>query len=81
MATSSIGGAKYFLTLIDNFFPISLGIHHKILRMRCLESFGNSNLFVDIQSNLKIKCLKTNGRGQYISNAFEPFLISKGISW
>jgi transposase InsO family protein len=81
MATSSIGGAKYFLTFIDDFshFLWVYTIKSKD------EVFGkflrNSNLLWKIKATRRSSVSRTDGGGEYISNAFQSFLISQGISW
>jgi hypothetical protein len=80
MATSSLGGAKYFLTFIDD-FSWFLWVYTIKSKDEVFAKFQEFKNLVEAQCKQKIKCLWFDGGGEYIDNAFCQFLCSHGISW
>ena len=66
---NSLGGASYVLTFIDDFSRMTFGylLEHKD------QAFDMFKEIMDLeknQTNLKIKMLRSDTRGKYISNKF-----------
>ena len=76
--TKSLGGASYILTFIDDFSRMTFGylLEHKD---QTFESFKNFKAFVENQTNLKIKMLRSDNGGEYNSNEFNDFHAKYGI--
>ena len=78
MKTESLGGARYFVTFIDDFsrcvtvYPIK----HK---SDVLEKFKEWEALVTTYTGTRIKTLRTDNGGEYCSDEFETFLKERGI--
>ncbi|KAK9090791.1 hypothetical protein Sjap_023968 [Stephania japonica] len=75
---TSIGGANYFVSFIDDYsrrcwvYPIK----------RKADVFGIFKVFkarVELESGKKIKCLRTDNGGEYTGNEFDSFCKQEGI--
>lgn len=78
METVSLGGARYFVTFIDDF-------SHKVF-VYMLKSKGEVETkfkifkaFVEQQTGHNIKILRSDNGGEYLSNCFSQFLEQVGI--
>ena len=76
--TQSIGKAHYFVTLIDDYSRMSFVrfVRHKaevasVLRTLILE--------LENQTDSRVKTIRTDRGGEYVSRGFEQFLADKGI--
>ena len=76
--TKSLGGASYILTFIDDFSRMTFGylLEHKD---QTFKSFKFFKAFVENQTNLKIKMLRSDNGGDYSSNEFNEFCAKYGI--
>ena len=78
MRTTSLGGACYFITFIDDFSRYT-----KVFTMKtkdqAFEKFKEYEAEVTNQTGLSIKTLRTDGGGEYCSEEFKKFLKKKGI--
>ena len=78
MKTLSIGGARYFLTFIDDFtrkvwvFPLKN-------KNEVLEKFKTWKTLVERQSEHKIKTFRSDNGGEFTSKAFDETLHRDGI--
>ncbi|CAB4021125.1 retrotransposon, Ty1-copia subclass [Paramuricea clavata] len=78
MKTESFGGARFFMTFIDDYsrcvtvYPIT----HK---SEVLDKFKEWEAVVTNQEDCKIKTLRTNNGGEFMSAEFQNFLKEKGI--
>ncbi len=68
--TTSLGGARYFVTYIDD-FSRKVWVY--------LEKFKEFKALVETQSEHKIKVFRSDNGGEYISKGFEHFLRAHGI--
>lgn len=66
MATSPLRGAKYFLTFIDD-FSLFLWVHTTKSKDEMFVKFREFKNLVDTEYEPKIKCLQSNGGGEYES--------------
>ena len=76
--TPSLGGNRYFLTFVDEF---TKKIWIYLLKEKCavFSLFVKFVKSVERQSELKLKILRTNGRGEYNSKEFKELCEAKGI--
>ena len=76
--TKSLEGASYVLTFIDDFSRMTFGylLEHKD---QTFETFKVFKAFVENQTNLKIKMLRSDNGGEYSSNEFNDFCAKYGI--
>lgn len=79
MNTESLGGAKYFVTFIDDF---SRYIQTTMLRQRSdvLTAFKNFKKQVEKETGCVIKRLRTDNAKEYTSKEFKKFLENEGIA-
>jgi len=78
MKTTSHGGARYFLTFIDDF---SRKIHVYLLKAKgeAFEKFKQYKALVENEIGHKIKVLCFDNRGKFVSKKFDTFLAKRGI--
>lgn len=78
ITTKSIGGARYFVTFIDDYTRYTEVVMLKD-RSEVLTAFKNYMLRVKRESGHDIKVLRTDNAKEYISNEFTKLLESQGI--
>jgi hypothetical protein len=78
MKTESFGGAKYFVTFIDD-YSRCVTVYPMKHKSEVLEKFKEWEAAVTNQADCKIKTLRTDNGGEYTSTEFEDFLKEKGI--
>lgn len=78
MEIKSIGGARYFLTFVDDY---SRKVYVYILcnKYEALEKFKEFKNQVENELNKKIKILRSDNGKEYINNSFDKFLKDSGI--
>jgi hypothetical protein len=78
MKTTSHGGAQYFLTFIDNF---SRKTHVYFLKAKgkAFEKFKKYKALVENEIRHKIKVLRSDNGGEFVSKKFDAFLAECGI--
>jgi hypothetical protein len=78
MKTTSHGGARYFLTFIDNF---SRKTHVYLLKAKgeAFEKFKQYKALVENEIGHKIKVLRSDNGGEFVSKKFDAFLAGCGI--
>jgi len=76
--TKSLGGVSYILTFIDDFSRMTFGylLEHKD---QTFESFKVFKAFVENQTNLKIKMLRSYNGGEYNNNELSDYYAKYGI--
>ncbi len=79
MRTTSVGGAKYFVTFIDD-FSRKIWLYALKTKGECFEKFKEFKALVETQSELKIKAFRSDNGGEFISKAFKQFLKDHGIA-
>ena len=78
MSTTSLGGARYFLTYIDD-YSRKVWVYMLKAKGECLEKFKEFKALVETQSDHKIKVFRSDNGGDYISKGFRRFLKEHGI--
>ncbi|OUC41357.1 integrase core domain protein [Trichinella nativa] len=78
MQVASVGGARYFLSFIDDFSRKSFAyfLKHK---NEALPKFKDFIAMVERQTSKRVKCLRTDNGREYVNNMFAEFLMRKGI--
>ncbi|KAE8702857.1 Detected protein of unknown function [Hibiscus syriacus] len=75
---TSLGGAKYFVSFIDDYsrrcwvYPIKK-------KSDVFSTFKNFKAWVELDSGNKIKCFRTDNGGEYTSEEFDDFYRKDGI--
>ncbi|KAJ0169236.1 hypothetical protein K1T71_015266 [Dendrolimus kikuchii] len=78
METKSLGGARYFLTFIDD-YSRKVFVYILNSKSECLNKFKEFKSLVENQLNCKIKTLRTDNGTEYTNKNFKDFLKLSGI--
>jgi transposase InsO family protein len=78
MRTTSLGGARYFATYIED-FSRKVWVYLLKSNGECLEKFKEFKELVETQSDYKIKVFRSDNGGEYISKEFQGFLKAHDI--
>ena len=73
-----LGGCRYFLTFIDDFSRM-VWVFALKSKYEVLEKFKNWKTFVENQTDLKVKALRTDNGLEYCNKLFEEFCKKNGI--
>ena len=75
----SISGARYFVTFIDEFssFTVVYAIARKDQVFKCFKDY---HAYVERETGCQLKCLRTDGGGEYMSTNFDAYLSAHGIA-
>lgn len=74
----SIGGNRYFVTFIDD-FTRKVWVYLLKRKSEVFETFKRFKALVEKQSERKIKMLRSDGGGEYVSDDFREFCEAEGI--
>ena len=78
MQTQSLGGSRYFITFTDDYSCYCRTYFLKS-KSEALENFKEFKVSVETESGLKIKAMRTDRVGEYLSDKFKSFLKKYGI--
>jgi len=78
MKMESLGGSRYFLMFTDDYSRFTW-VYFLKFKSETLENFKKFKAFVENQSGNKIKSLRTNRGGEFLSNDFNLFCEKNGI--
>lgn len=78
METQSIGHARYILTFIDDFSKKVFTFYLKS-KSEALHKFMDFKIYVENQTERKIKIFRTDNGGEYCSSDFDDFCKRNGI--
>lgn len=76
--TKSLGQALYLLTFIDD-YTRKVFVYFLKRKSETFENFIRFKKYVENQTGEKIKILRTDNGGEYVSNNLENYLARKGI--
>lgn len=76
--TRTLGGAKYFVTFIDD-STRWVEVYFLKEKSGVFEAFKLYKQFAENQRDKKVKCLQSDNGGEYFSNAFSKYLDDNGI--
>ena len=74
----SMGGAGYFVSFIDDYYR-RCWVYLIKRKAYVFSIFKAFKARVELESGKKIKCLRTNDKGEYISEEFDNFCQQEGI--
>jgi transposase InsO family protein len=74
----SLGGARYFVSFIDD-FSRRCWVYLIRRKVDVLAVFKTFKARVELESEKKIKCLRTDNGGEYTSDEFDNFYQYEGI--
>eukprot|EP00171_Calliarthron_tuberculosum_P002750 IDg2750t1 len=75
----SKGGAKYFVTFIDD-KSRSVTVYPIATKSECFETFRRFQRYAERRTGRKIRAIRSDGGGEYTSNTFRDFLERNGIA-
>jgi len=78
MKTTSQGGARYFLTFIDD-FSRKTPVYLLKAKGEAFEKFKQYKALVENEIGHKIKVLRSDNGGEFVSKKFDAFLAECGI--
>ena len=78
MPSLSLGGATYFATFIDDYSQ-KVWVYFLKHKDEVLKVFQTFVQLVENETGQKLKCLRTDNGGEYVSKAFQDFCDGKGI--
>jgi transposase InsO family protein len=78
MKQESFGGARYFLTFIDDKTRKTF-VYFLKSKNEVFKKFQEFKVFAENQIGKRIKALRSDNGGEYISHAFDKYLKSNGI--
>lgn len=76
--TTSVGGARYFMTFTDDFSRKSF-VYFLSSKDEVFDKFVEFKALVENETGKKIKILRSDNGGEYVSNAMNNFLKKNGI--
>lgn len=95
LETPSLGGSRYFITFVDDYSRWTVVYmlrkksdslkmfkqYHKYAQVHTGLAVGKVNFIARTSKSFeKVKSLRTDNGGEYISNAFKDYLLQNGIS-
>ena len=80
MPRRSLGGAQYFVTFIDD-ATHKVWVYAIKSKDETFSCFQRFLLSVENQSGKKVKDLRSDNGGEYISKEFANFCVEKDIKW
>lgn len=78
METSSLGGARYMVTFIDDHSRKVFGYLIKE-KSEVMSKFIDFKVMVEKQTGKVVKCLRSDNGGEYVSSRFDTYLRKEGI--
>ena len=78
MPMASMGGSLYFVTFIDD-FSCKVWVYPLRQKEQVLQVFQRFVTLVEMQTRKKVKCLRSDNGGKYVSKAFQDFCDAKGF--
>lgn len=78
MPTNSLGGARYFVTFVDD-FSRKVFVYPMQRKSEVFDIFVTFKQFVEKQTSRSIKVLRSDNAGEYCSKIFDSFLAKHGI--
>lgn len=80
LTPQSIGGAKYFITFVDD-YSRKVFVYVMKKKSEALQKFVHFKNFVEKQIDTSIKTLRSDGGKEYDNNALENFCAEHGIKY
>ncbi|KAL4572640.1 hypothetical protein LXL04_019420 [Taraxacum kok-saghyz] len=77
-SVSSVGGARYYVTFIDDCTK-KVWVYFLKQKSEVFNEFKKWRAIVENEKNLKIKCFRSDNGGEYSSNEFVDYCAENGI--
>ncbi|MCO5612585.1 hypothetical protein L7F22_066853 [Adiantum nelumboides] len=71
-------GCRYFVTFIDDYSRMTW-VYFLKAKSEAFEVFLEFKVMVEKENGCHIKCLRTDGGGEYMSHSFDDYLCEQGI--
>ena len=75
---ASFGGSRYYVTFIDD-LSRKVWVYFLKNKSEVFETFKKWRAMVETETDLKLKCLRSDNGGEYISRGFREFCAANGI--
>eukprot|EP00250_Pteridium_aquilinum_P029611 c3982_g1_i1 orf=3-314(-) len=73
-----MGGCRYYVSFIDD-HRRKVWVYFMKEKSEVFTHFQNFRMLVEKQTGLQVKCLRSDGGGEYFSNEFSSFVKKHGI--
>eukprot|EP00794_Sanderia_malayensis_P016556 gene16556-biopygen13988 len=78
VGVESVGGSKYYVTFIDDYSRFTT-VYFLKKKSEVLQKFKEFVVAVENHTGKRIKVIRTDNGGEYVSNEFKQFCIERGI--
>jgi hypothetical protein len=75
---ASLGGSRYYVTFIDD-SSRKVWVYFLKNKSEVFETFKKWRAMVETETDLKLKCLRSENGGEYIDGGFKEFCAANGI--
>ena len=75
---ASLCGSRYYITFIDD-CSRKLWVYLVKNKSDVLDTFKRWKAMVEIETDLRLKCLRSNNGGEYIGGGFKEYCAANGI--
>ena len=75
---TSLGGSRYYITFIDD-SSRKVWVYFLKNKSNVFETFKKRKAMVEIETGLKVKCLRSDNGGEYINRGFSEYYATQGI--
>ena len=75
---ASFGGSRYYITFIDDSSK-KVWVYFLKNKSDVSETFKKWKAIVEIETSFKVKCLRSDNRGEYIDGGFSEYCATQGI--
>ncbi|XP_048431181.1 uncharacterized protein LOC125473010 [Pyrus x bretschneideri] len=78
MRIESTGGNKYFMLLVDDATRM-IWVYFLRFKSEALTCFQKFKAMTELQSGMKVKCVRSDRGGEFLSNEFKQYCDTEGI--
>ena len=71
----SLGGSRYYITFIDD-SSRNVWVYFLKNKSDVFETFKKWKVMVETETRLKVKCLRSDNRGEYIDGGFSEYYVA-----
>ena len=75
---ASLGGSRYYIVFIDD-SSRKIWVYFLKNKFDVFENFKKWNAMVETETNLEVKYLRSNNKGEYIEKGSSEYCIAQGI--
>ena len=79
-STTSIAKKKYYVIFVDDFSP-KCWIYFMQKKYKTFSNFIEFKVLVEKENSKRVKALRSDNGGEYVSNEFKNFYSKEGIQW